>query len=162
MHQAVSANIEHLRPWMPWVKFEPLTIDERVRLIEAWTRNFEAGGEVHFGVFADGEVVGGAGLHPRTGEGSLEIGYWIHVDHVGQGFATELTAALTSAAFEIDGIEVIHVKTDEANTASAAVPSKLGFTLSQVIERAPLAPGESGREIDWTMTSDAWQVLNGG
>ena len=157
MGAAVAASLDHLRPWMPWAKFEPLTPDERVLLIEGWTREWEDGGDVHFGVFLDGEVVGGAGLHQRTGPRTLDIGYWIHVGHVRHGYATELTAALTTAALELDGIDIVHVQTDEANEASAAVPAKLGFSRSRVITREPAAPAESGRHIDWTMAADVWE-----
>lgn len=153
---AIMASIEHLRPWMPWIKFEPLTLAERAQLIEGWTRSWEDGGDVIYGVFLDGDVVGGSGLHRRSGPGTLDIGYWIHVDHLRHGFATELTSALTTAAFAIAGIDVVHVQTDEANIASVAVPAKLGFTRSQIVERAPEAPAESGRLIDWTMAADTW------
>ena len=34
-------------------------------------------------------VVGGCGLHGRLDEHGLEIGYWVHVDRIGQGLATE-------------------------------------------------------------------------
>ena len=152
----VAASLEHLRPWMPWARFEPLTLTERVRLIEGWTRDWEEGGDVVFGVFLDGEMIGGAGLHRRSGPGTLDIGYWIHVDHVRHGYATELTAALTTTAFGIDGIQVVHVQTDEANEASASVPAKLGFRRSATNKRVPEAPAESGRLIDWTMTPDMW------
>jgi len=153
---AIASSINHLRPWMPWIKFEPLTLAERVQLIEGWTRDWEDGGDVVYGVFLDGAVVGGAGLHRRSGPGTLDIGYWIHVDHTRLGFATELTAALTSTALALDDIDVVHVQTDEANEASAAVPAKLGFTRVQVAERPPEAPAESGRLIDWTMTASTW------
>jgi ribosomal-protein-serine acetyltransferase len=155
---AIAASVEHLRPWMPWIKFEPLTLAERVQLIEGWTRDWEEGGDAIYGVFLDGEVVGGSGLHHRSGAGTLDIGYWIHVDHLRHGFATELTTALTTAAFSVAGIGVVHVRTDEANEASAAVPAKLGFTRAQVVERQPETPAESGHLIDWTMTADDWAV----
>lgn len=153
---AIAASVEHLRPWMPWIKFEPLTLAERVQLIEGWTRDWEECGDAIYGVFLDGEVVGGSGLHHRSGAGTLDIGYWIHVNHLRRGFATELTSALTTAAFGVADVEVVHVQTDEANEASAAVPAKLGFTRSQVAQREPEAPAESGRRIDWTMTAVDW------
>ena len=159
---AVAESIDHLRPWMPWITFEPLTREERVQLIEGWTRDWEDGGDVVFGVFFDGAVVGGAGLHRRSGPGTLDVGYWIHVDHTRLGFATELTAALTSTALTLDDIDVVHVQTDEANEASAAVPAKLGFTRERVVEREPEAPAESGRLIDWTMTAPTWATRASG
>ncbi len=153
---AITTSLEHLRPWMPWIKAEPLTLAERVQLIEGWTRDWEDGGDAVYGVFLDGEVIGGTGFHRRNGPGTLEIGYWVHADHVRHGYATELTAALTTTAFDIAGIDIVHCHTDEANEASAGVPAKLGFSRSRIDERPPEAPGESGRLIIWTMTPAVW------
>ena len=47
--------------------------------------------------------------------------------------------------------------TDEANEPSAGVPAKLGYHRERVDTRDPLAPGESGRLVIWTVTRDAWQ-----
>jgi RimJ/RimL family protein N-acetyltransferase len=154
---AIVDSIDHLRPWMPWVKFEPLTVAERVTLIEGWTREWEGGGDCYFGVFLDGDVVGGSGLHRRVGPNAIEIGYWIHPAHVRRGYATELTAAMTTAAFDVPTIERVEVHTDEANEASAGVPAKLGFHRERVDLREPQAPGETGRLVIWTTTKEAWE-----
>ena len=29
MHDAVTESIEHLRPWMPWIADEPVTVEQR-------------------------------------------------------------------------------------------------------------------------------------
>jgi RimJ/RimL family protein N-acetyltransferase len=153
----VRANLDHLRPWMPWIKFEPLTRAERVSLIEQWTRDWEDGGDVVMGVFLDGAAIGGTGLHRRVGPGAIEIGYWIDGAHTRQGYATEITAALTTAALDLDDIDTVHVHVDEVNEASAGVPAKLGFTRQRVDEREPGAPGESGRLGIWTIDADTWE-----
>lgn len=155
---AIEQSIDHLRPWMSWIKFEPASLEDRARLIDEWTREWEEGGDVVYGVGLGAEVVGGAGLHRRSGPGTLDVGYWIHANYVRRGFATEITLGLTAAAFAIEGIDVVHLQVDEANEASAAVPDKLGFARSGVIERDPEAPSESGRHIVWTMTRDAWNL----
>src|SRR5436305_14366103 len=36
LSEAVQRNIEHLRPWMPWVAQEPLRANERLALINVW------------------------------------------------------------------------------------------------------------------------------
>ena len=54
----IQGNIEHLGPWMPWTKFEPQTVAERVALIETWTREWEDGGGAVFGTFFDGGAIG--------------------------------------------------------------------------------------------------------
>lgn len=152
----IQGNIEHLGPWMPWTKFEPQTVAERVALIETWTREWEDGGGAVFGTFFDGGAIGSCGLMRRVGAGALDIGYWIADDHARRGFASEIASALTTTAFGVAGIERVEIHTDEANEASAGVPSKLGFHRDRVIERAPEAPGESGRLIIWTMAKADW------
>lgn len=153
----VEGNVEHLRPWMPWIKFEPQTVAERVALIETWTRECEEGGDVVFATFFDGIAIGSCGLHRRVGAGALDIGYWIVADHTRRGFATEITSALTTTAFGVAGIERVEVHTDEANEASAGVPAKLGFQRDRVIEKEPTAVAESGRLVIWTMAKADWR-----
>ena len=84
----------------------------------------------------DERVVGGCGLHGRHDEHGLEIGYWVHVDRIGQGLATEVSRALTDAAFAIPGIERVRIQCDERNVRSARVPEKLGYAL-QSASRSP-------------------------
>jgi RimJ/RimL family protein N-acetyltransferase len=91
----------------------------------------------------ESRVVGGTGLHPRGGAGSLEIGYWVAADSVRQGIATEVTAVLTSAAFEYAGVERVDVGADARNEASLGVGRKLGFVEEAVLRsRVPSRPGE--------------------
>lgn len=152
LQAAVAAAVEHLRPWMAWIAMEPLTLAERVTLIEGWTRAWEEGGDSLLGVFLDGEPIGNCGMHRRGPQHEVEIGYWIAPTHTRRGFATELTAALTDAAFDVEGVERVTVVTDEANTASAAVPERLGFTYERIDIREPQAPSETGRMIIWAKT----------
>jgi RimJ/RimL family protein N-acetyltransferase len=143
---------------MGWIKFEPLTRAERVTLIERWIREWEEGGDAVFGVFHDGEAVGGAGLHRRLGPGALEIGYWTHVDHIRKGYATELSAALTSTAFAVAGIDRVEIHNDLANEASGGVPDALGYHRERVDSREPQAPAETGQLVIWTMTRQTWEL----
>src|SRR5262245_33113582 len=101
MDAAITASLEHLRPWMPWIEFEPKSIPERLELIRQWQLERSMGGDCTYAVFLDGHAIGGSGLHRRIGDGGLEIGYWIHVDHVRRGYATEVSRALTTAAFDL-------------------------------------------------------------
>ena len=154
----VAANIEHLRPYMPWIAFEPLSTDDRRALERDWEEKWLAGGDVILGIFEDGVAVGSTGLHRRIGTGGLEIGYWVHVDHLGKGIARRASAGLTTAAFtrpEIDRVEIRH---DISNAYSRGVPSALGFTLigRDAPNRDTKAPAETGVDLVWRVTRDEW------
>lgn len=156
LHEAITASIEHLRPWMAWIELEPQTIDQREALITGWRDAWGDGGDVPVGVFLDDLVVGGAGLHRRLGPGALEIGYWIRADHAGRGLATRVSRLLTSGAFTLPDVTHVEIHCDRANIASGRVPEKLGFTYIGDIEKPPLAPAETGTQRVYRVTRDDW------
>lgn len=155
--EVVSANLEHLRPWMPWIAFEPQSAEQRVELIREWRREAERGGDTVYGVFLDGRPIGGTGLHRRRGPGVLEIGYWLDRRHTGRGYATELARALTDTAFTEAEIEHVQIHHDRANAASGAVPRRLGFHLFLERRRPPEAPAETGLEWAWRVARAEWR-----
>ncbi len=128
--EAVTASVEHLRPWMPWVQAEPEELEAKVQRLRGFRANFDTDKDYVYAIFTpdEREAVGGTGLHPRVGEGALEIGYWISIRHVGRGYATEAAAALTRVAFDVHAVERMEIRCDPRNEASAAVPRKLGYT----------------------------------
>jgi ribosomal-protein-serine acetyltransferase len=129
LNRAVAASVEHLLPWMPWAADEPLTVAARLELFATWDRQWEAGESAVYGMFVGAEVIGGTGLHRRR-EGRpdvIEIGYWVHVDHIRRGIATEAAAALTDAAFGLAGTTIVEIMHLPDNIASGRVPARLGF-----------------------------------
>jgi ribosomal-protein-serine acetyltransferase len=153
---AITDNIDHLRPWMPWIAAEPQSAEDRVALIDQWRTDWERGGDVVIGALLDGVVVGSAGLHRRRGPRVLEIGYWVHGDHVRKGFATEIADALTTAAFTVPDIDRVEIHHDKANIASSRIPRVLGFNFADESPIAILAPGEIGIDCRWIMLRQQW------
>jgi RimJ/RimL family protein N-acetyltransferase len=145
LKEAVDSSIDHLRPWMPWARYEPQTLDEKVELLRRFRSGFDADEDYPYGVFASDESrqIGGAGLHRRGGEGSLEIGYFIRADSIGQGLATEVTAVLARVGIEKCGMSRIDVQVDPENERSLRIPKKLGFTQEAVLRRR-LEPKDAG------------------
>ena len=127
---SVRENVEHLKPWMPWVHAEPEPIEVKEKRVQRFRGMFELGQDYVYGIFnPEGtRLLGGTGLHTRLSESELEIGYWIHKDFVNQGLVTESTAALIKVAFEIIHVHRLEIHCDPNNFASAAIPRKLGFT----------------------------------
>lgn len=155
---AVERNLEHLRPWMPWIAQEPLTLEERAALIDGWAATRAVGGEVVYGMFLDGAVVGGTGLHRRRGPHGLEIGYWVDREHTGRGLATEAARALTSTALSIPGITFVEIHHDRANVPSRRVPERLGYRCLGETPDEITAPGEVGIDCGWRMDAADWRT----
>jgi RimJ/RimL family protein N-acetyltransferase len=154
---AVDASIDHLRPWMPWVHDHPAPIQKHIERMRTNRGNFDLGVDFVFAVFDREEqnVLGGTGLHMRLGEGAREIGYWVHAAHTGRGLATELSAALTKIGFVVEGLDRMEIHCDPANTRSAAVPRKLGYTLDATLRRRSQTPDGKPRDtMIWSMLHD--------
>jgi RimJ/RimL family protein N-acetyltransferase len=152
--RAVGESLDHLKPWMPWADARSAdVVFQRARLREQIRQRTRAE-EWQYGMFSDREAfLGSIGLMTRRGPGTIEIGYWLHVDAVNRGLATSAARAMTAAALAIDGVDQAIIVCDEANLRSAAIPQRLGYTLDRVEARAPEAPGETGRMQIWTATS---------
>lgn len=129
LDSAIRQNLDHLLPWMLWAKKEPVSFQERIEFLRKVRGNFDLGVDFGYLIFNRSEtmLLGGTGLHTRLGQAAREIGYWIHKDYINQGFATEVSAALTKVAFEIDHVKRVEIHCDPKNIRSASVPRKLGF-----------------------------------
>jgi RimJ/RimL family protein N-acetyltransferase len=156
---AIDASLDHLRPWMPWAKDEPQDLDAKIGLLRRFRGDFDLGHDFVYGIFNrdESQVVGGTGLHPRVGEGGLEIGYWIHVEYINRGLATETAAALTKVAFKINHVNRVEIHCDPNNVRSAAVPKKLGFVQEAILrQRVPMADGKPRDDMIWTLMADEY------
>lgn len=157
--RSTTQSIDHLRDWMPWASGEPSTLEEKVSLLRRWRAAFDLDKEYVYGIFSTDEnaVWGGTGLHKRlTGE-ALEIGYWIHVDRVNRGLATETTAALSRIAIEVHKVDRVEIHCDPTNVRSAAIPRKLGFELEATLGRRVVGTDGSSRDVMiWTLFRDAY------
>jgi RimJ/RimL family protein N-acetyltransferase len=135
LHEALAASADYIRPWMPWARDEPSPLEDVERRTAEFQRDFLAGRDFVTAMFTPdrSRVLGGTGLHLRGGEGTMEIGYWLRPDAVGQGLVTESSAALCRVAFALMGAARVEIRCDPRNERSLAVPRRLGFTPAAVI-----------------------------
>lgn len=73
------------------------------------------------------ELVAGAGFFGPPSDGSVEIGYSVVPEARGQGFASEIVAALVEHAFKTEAVNQVIARTIDANPASVAVLLRCGF-----------------------------------
>ena len=153
---AIAASLEHLRRWMPWAAAEPISAPERAAWIAEAEAARQAGGDLVLGILAGATVVGGTGIKRRPDPGTLEIGYWVHVDHVGCGYASEATAALTDHIFATTDAAAVEIHHDRANVRSRAIPARLGYAFVGETPDSVTAPGEDGVDCCWRTTRATW------
>lgn len=154
--QAIDESLEHLRPWMPWVAFQPETVAQKAERIRAWRQEFVERKNLYYGIFSPDEtqVLGSCGMHLSDSPQMREIGYWVHVAHTRHGVASQAAAALTRVAFELGQLQAMEIRCDARNIASAAVPRKLGYQLF-ASELADSANAVNGRieTLVWLLTA---------
>ena len=159
LKKAIDSSTSHLRPWMPWATIEPAPIDDRLEFLRQSRGKFDLGQDFTYGIFDknETEVIGGTGLHTRHGFDTREIGYWIHEEQTRNGYATEVAAALTRVAFEIDKVGRVEIHCAVDNYKSAGVPKKLGFTHEGNRRRiAKDADGKVHDSMIWTMLKEEY------
>jgi RimJ/RimL family protein N-acetyltransferase len=106
-----------------------------------------------------GELVGDAILvwssevHRRG-----EIGYILHPHHHGRGYATEACRALLHHAFANMGLHRVIARTDERNTASAAVLRRLGMRAESRLVENEWFKGEWTTEVDFAILAAEWRA----
>jgi RimJ/RimL family protein N-acetyltransferase len=160
LKKAIDESLDHLRNWMPWAIAEPEPVSKKIERIRRWRAEFDQGRDFTYGVFnlSEDRVLGGTGLHNRLGGNALEIGYWIHAEHINQGLATEISAALTKTAFEVYKVERVEIHCDSSNKRSAKIPLKLGYTHDGTLRKRALDP--KGNLLDvmiWSLFAEEYK-----
>jgi len=153
---AINANLDHLAPWMPWAH-RPTNAQEQAIRLAAAVENAERDLDASYSITVEGCVVGGCGLHLRTGEeDTRDIGYWIAADHQGHGYVTDAASGLARVAFEHYGVRRVRITCDGANVRSAAVPRRFGFEHAATVRDERSAPSATGRTMVWVLDGARW------
>ncbi|MHB1134121.1 MAG: GNAT family N-acetyltransferase, partial [Chloroflexota bacterium] len=145
--QAMRESHDHLQPWMPWTDDyhdEDEVRDYLLRARAVWEQQVD----LPLGIFrrADGRFLGGTGLHRVDwDERRFEIGYWLRIGALRQGYARETVALLTRLAFQRLEARRVEVRVHPDNWRSRRVPEALGFTL-RAQEAADEQPPPAERE----------------
>mgnify|MGYP001820244459 CR=1 FL=1 len=154
LRAALDVCDTHLRPWIPFMKDEPRSLDQTAHWLRGIRASFDSDQHYRYAVFDSGEhsLLGENMLLKRVGPGGLEIGYWTHVDCGRQGYATEASSAMVRVAFEVAGVERVEIHCAPGNLASSAIPARLGFRHEATLTgRAPDTEGNIHDLMIWTL-----------
>jgi ribosomal-protein-serine acetyltransferase len=132
IYELTDRNRAHLTPWMPWVP-TTTTVADTVGFLKFIRAEYAAGRAFHCNLVHGGTIVGGIGLRMDRNHLTSELGYWVDEGHTGRGIVTRATRGLTTAAFELLGMNRVSIHAGVENARSRAVPERLGYVFEGVL-----------------------------
>jgi RimJ/RimL family protein N-acetyltransferase len=104
-------------------------------------------------------LIGDVILHWRNAEHRKgEIGYLLHPDHFGHGYAAEAARAMLRLGFEKLGLHRVVGSCDARNTASARVLEKLGMRREAHLVENEIVKGVWTDELSYALLATEWQA----
>ncbi len=157
LRAALDESDQHLRPWIPFMKDEPRTLQQTVLWLRKIRASFDRDENYQYAILRKdtSALVGDVMLMRRAGKDALEVGYWITLSQGGRGFATEATGAALRVAFELHRIDRAELHCSPQNAPSRAIPVKLGFVHEATLRRR-FVDAQGGRHdsMVWSMFAD--------
>jgi RimJ/RimL family protein N-acetyltransferase len=86
-----------------------------------------------------------------------EIGFVLHPEHQGKGFAHEAASAMLDLAFHRLRLHRVYGSTDARNTASAALMRRLGMRQEAHFVHNEVFKGKWGDELVFAILEDEWR-----
>jgi RimJ/RimL family protein N-acetyltransferase len=110
---------------------------------------------------ATGTTLGDLALYMTWGCRTAEIGYTLHPDHWGHGYATEAVAALVRYLFDELGVTRIEGRLHPDNRASAMVLERTGFLFEGRTRSSYWVRDEVSDDLIYGMTRPDWEAWTG-
>jgi RimJ/RimL family protein N-acetyltransferase len=89
-----------------------------------------------------------------------EIGWSLHPDAQGHGYATEAARAVLRIAFEELGLHRVAADADPRNTGSLRIMERLGMRHEALYREAFFLKGEWVDETHYAILEDEWRAIN--
>ncbi len=143
--EIVTSSLGHIATFMPSAASEVATPEAFLALVDsAWND-----GEVFaYVIEEDDRLVGHITFAPSATGGV--IGYWVRVEDVGRGIATDAVKALAAGVSNTEpGVNSLHASCDASNAASRRVLEKSGFRPVPPPRVKPRLDDRGHQEIEW-------------
>jgi ribosomal-protein-serine acetyltransferase len=150
LFRMIEESLDHLRPRMPWVAHHS---PEATRtFLAGCAPKWRSGEAYNYAITRGDTLIGSCTMRRGAQPQGRDLGYWLHPAATGQGIATRATAAMAAEAFALPGVEYLEIVHDLTNTASGAVPRRLGFTeVRRDQVTPPAAPSDCGTDVVWRL-----------
>lgn len=155
---AIHSDPAFTRFWSsgPWTQRA-----QALSLIEQDQRDLAEGEHVRLGIerISDGALLGTCTLykiHPSNRR--AEVGYGLGPAHWGQGYAREAVRALLDWGFGVLQLHRVEADIDPANTASAALLTRLGFQLEGRLRERWIVDGVVSDSAMYGLLAREWSA----
>ena len=154
----VENNRAFLGKWLGWVPFSKTLEDSRDFILTV-QKQIELKQGFHGGIFYQGELAGVLGFHciNRTHK-HASIGYWLGEEFTGQGVMTRAVQRLVTHGFADEGLNRIEIRCAIENTASAAIPIRLGFHKEGVLRQCEKIQGVFLDHAVYGVLKEEWRA----
>jgi ribosomal-protein-serine acetyltransferase len=161
LHALVSANREHLMPWMPWAARQ--TIADTRAFVRTTRRQFAENNGFQMAIVDDGRIAGIVGFHSVSWPNrSTTIGYWLARDAQGRGTMTSAVRALVDYAFGDWGLNRVEIRAAVENARSRAIPERLGFREEGTVREAERVGDRFVDHVVYGMLARDWREISRG
>lgn len=158
LYEAIAANREYLKRWMPWA--EKQTLEATLEFIRTSRRQFGENRAFQAAIVRDDRIVGVLGFHRPDWENlSVSIGYWIAEAAQGHGTVTRAVAALTDHAFRVWNLNRVEIRAGIENERSRAIPRRLGFAEEGVLRQSERIGERFVDHVVYAVLAEDWSGL---
>ena len=129
-------NRDHLREWLP-IYGNLKTLEENLNIIKEGLKRFSENNGFQAGIWYKGELAGIFICKYYDWKAKqTEFGYLLGKAYTGKGIMTRVTRKMTDYAFKELGLNRIEIRCGTGNTASRAVPERLGFVQEGILRQS--------------------------
>ena len=153
----VNRNRAHLLPWLNWVE-GTTRVEHSVEFIEGSRHEADTQQGLAMGVFLQGSLVGGVGMHQWHHQlKRAQIGYWIDKNREGQGIMYTSAASFVAFLFEKVGLNKVELHYAAPNTRSGKLAERLHFRVEGIIRQGMLRNGIIEDLVITGLLKDEWK-----
>jgi ribosomal-protein-alanine N-acetyltransferase len=105
--------------------------------------------------------IGGCGIAPVPQHSKGELGYVLHPNYWGNGYATEIVRRLIQYGFENLSLNKVFARADARNPASTRVMLKSGMSIEGTLRQDIIVRGVPISLVQCSILKDDWELIRG-
>jgi len=152
----VEDNYKQLTKWLRVPK-PPATVEDRRKAQANDIANYDGGKGYWWLIEEDGKLAGTIALHiVESTEKWALVGYWLDTAFTGKGIMTRSLKALIDWSFSELGLNRVEIQASLSNTASTAIPKRLGIKRESIRRQSEVINGISLDMASYAAFADNW------